>query len=33
MPYWSVPDIALDDPDEMAKWARLALEAAMRAGK
>jgi DNA transformation protein len=33
MPYWSVPDMALDDPDEMAKWARLALEAAMRAGK
>ncbi len=30
MPYWSVPDSALDDPDEMATWARLALEAGLR---
>lgn len=31
MPYWSIPDIAFDDPDEMAKWVRLADEAARRA--
>ena len=31
MPYWTIPDEALDDPDAMAKWARLAHEAALRA--
>lgn len=31
MPYWSVPDEALDDPDVMAVWVRLAWEAAARA--
>lgn len=31
MPYWSVPDEALDDPDLMGKWARLAYEAGVRA--
>jgi DNA transformation protein len=31
MPYWSVPEDAFDDPDEMRKWVRLAFEAAMRA--
>jgi len=30
MPYWSIPDRAVDDPDEMAKWTRLAYEAALR---
>ena len=30
MPYWTVPDEALDDPDQMAKWARVALDAALR---
>lgn len=30
MPYWSIPDEALDDLDEMAGWARLAYEASMR---
>jgi len=30
MPYWTLPDEALDDPDMMAKWARIALDAAMR---
>lgn len=30
MPYWTIPDEALDDPDIMAKWARIALNAAMR---
>ncbi|TPP11260.1 TfoX/Sxy family protein [Rhizobium glycinendophyticum] len=30
MPYWTVPDEAYDDPDIMAKWARLAFEAAVR---
>jgi DNA transformation protein len=33
MPYWSVPESALDDPDEMAAWARRAYEAGLRAGK
>lgn len=33
MPYWSVPEEAFDDPDEMAKWVRLAFEAALRAPK
>ena len=31
MPYWSIPENAYDDPDEMAKWVRLAYEAALRA--
>ncbi|MCP4317188.1 MAG: TfoX/Sxy family protein [Hyphomicrobiales bacterium] len=31
MPYWSVPNEALDDPDEMKKWVQLAFEAALRA--
>lgn len=31
MPYWSIPEEALDDPDLMAKWARVALDAARRA--
>ncbi|MGG7518443.1 TfoX/Sxy family protein [Allorhizobium undicola] len=31
MPYWSVPDSAFDDPDEMAKWVNLACEAGRRA--
>lgn len=30
MPYWSIPDRAVDDPDELAKWTRLAYEAALR---
>lgn len=30
MPYWSIPDEALDDPDLMARWARLAYEAGER---
>ncbi|MGL4490133.1 MAG: TfoX/Sxy family protein [Rhizobiaceae bacterium] len=33
MPYWSIPDEAYDDPDEMAKWTRLALEAGERTKK
>lgn len=33
MPYWTVPESALDDPDEMAIWARRAYEAGLRAGK
>nr|MDQ2705058.1 TfoX/Sxy family protein [Pseudomonadota bacterium] len=33
MPYWTVPDAALDDPDEMALWARKALEAGKRTGR
>jgi DNA transformation protein len=31
MPYWSIPDGAYDDPDEMALWVRRAYEAALRA--
>ncbi|MCQ4629581.1 TfoX/Sxy family protein [Shinella sp. CPCC 100929] len=31
MPYWSIPDEALDDPDVMAIWVRRAYEAALRA--
>ncbi len=30
MPYWSVPADAFDDPDLMARWVRLAYEAALR---
>jgi DNA transformation protein len=33
MPYWTIPDDAFDDPDEMAKWMKLAVEAGMRAKK
>ncbi len=33
MPYWSVPESALDDPDEMAVWARKAYEAGLRSDK
>lgn len=32
MPYHTVPDEALDDPDLMASWARLAFDAAIRHG-
>ena len=31
LPYWSLPDQAIDDPDEALKWARLGLAASMRA--
>ena len=31
MPYWSIPDEALDDPDLMAHWTRLAFDAGLRA--
>ncbi len=31
--YWSVPDRLLDDADEMAIWARMALSTAKRAAK
>lgn len=30
MPYWTVPDGALDDPDEMTPWARKAYKAGIR---
>lgn len=33
MPYWSIPESALDDPEEMAVWARKAYEAALRSKK
>jgi len=31
MPYWTVPENAFDDPDEMKGWAQKAYEAALRA--
>ncbi len=31
MPYWTIPDAAYDDPDEMARWVALAEEAGHRA--
>lgn len=31
MPYWTIPDEALDDPDRLAHWVELAWEAALRA--
>jgi DNA transformation protein len=30
MPYWSIPDEAMDDPDEMTPWARKAIDASVR---
>lgn len=33
MPYWSVPDSALDDPEDMTPWARIAYEAGLRSEK
>ncbi|QPC87653.1 competence protein TfoX [Mesorhizobium sp. NBSH29] len=33
MPYWSVPDEAVDDPHEMANWARKSFEAGLRSAK
>ncbi|AYD01238.1 TfoX/Sxy family protein [Neorhizobium sp. NCHU2750] len=30
MPYWTIPDSALDDPDELRKWVVMAFEAALR---
>jgi DNA transformation protein len=32
MPYWSIPEAAYDDADEMRKWVRLSFQAALRAG-
>ncbi len=33
MPYWSIPEEAFDDPDEMARWVGLAYAAALRPRK
>lgn len=33
MPYWFVPEILFDDPDEFTVWAKKAYEAALRAHK
>ena len=33
MPYWTVPDAAVDDPDELRNWTKLAREAALRVKK
>jgi DNA transformation protein len=32
MPYWTVPETAIDDPEELALWARKAYEAGLRTG-
>jgi DNA transformation protein len=32
MSYWRMPERLLDDPDELAQWARVALSAAERSG-
>lgn len=33
MSYWRLPDPALDDPDQLQTWARLAYDAALRTSK
>jgi len=33
MPYWSIPADAFDDPDIMARWVKLAHEAALRSAR
>lgn len=33
MPYWTVPDSAIDDPDAFAVWAMKSYEAGLRARK
>lgn len=33
MPYWSIPEAALDEPEELARWVGLAWAAALRARK
>src|SRR5690606_25910902 len=33
MPYWSIPDSAIDDADEMVDWARKAYAASLRSQK
>lgn len=30
LPYWAMPDAALDDPDEAVRWARRSVEIALR---
>jgi len=30
MSYWSLPDPAVDDPDEAVRWARMSMDAALR---
>ena len=33
MPYWSIPDSAIDDPEELRIWTGKAYEASLRAQK
>ena len=33
MPYWSIPADAFDESDAMARWVRLAYDAALRAAR
>ncbi len=33
MPYWTIPDSAIDDPDEFTVWTHKAYELALRAKK
>lgn len=30
MAYWSLPEAAVDDPDEAVRWARMSMDAALR---
>lgn len=33
LPYWSVPDSAYDDADEMARWVKIGVDASKRASR
>jgi DNA transformation protein len=33
MPYWTAPEEAIDDPDSMRPWAKMAYDAGLRAKK
>jgi DNA transformation protein len=33
LPYWSVPDSAYHDADEMARWVKIGVDASKRVGK
>ncbi|CAM5767433.1 competence protein TfoX [Labrys miyagiensis] len=33
LPYWSLPDSAIDDPEEALRWAKLGVAASLRAPK
>lgn len=33
MPYWSIPEEAIDDPEALTQWTRMAYEASIRSRK